>query len=78
MRELMFLAWSMPGAWEWAAIGLVVLLFFGNRIPKVARSLGASMTEFKRGLRDGVELKRTLDHERREITEALKPHPHGD
>jgi sec-independent protein translocase protein TatA len=33
-------------------IGLVVLLVFGNRLPNVARSLGRSLTEFKKGLRE--------------------------
>jgi sec-independent protein translocase protein TatA len=33
-------------------IGVVALLLFGNRLPEVARSLGRSFNEFKRGLRD--------------------------
>ncbi|MGI9456333.1 MAG: Sec-independent protein translocase subunit TatA/TatB [Aeoliella sp.] len=31
-------------------VGVVALLLFGNRLPEVARSLGKSMTEFKRGM----------------------------
>ena len=30
-------------------IGIVVLLLFGKRIPDVMRSLGSSITEFKKG-----------------------------
>jgi Sec-independent protein translocase protein TatA len=29
-----------------------VLLFFSNRLPSLARSLGQSITEFKRGFRE--------------------------
>lgn len=31
-------------------LGLVVLLLFGNRLPATMRSLGQSLTEFKKGL----------------------------
>jgi len=42
----------MPGAWEVIVLLAVVLVFFGSsRLPKLARSLGSSMTEFKKGLR---------------------------
>lgn len=38
------------GPWEVAVIGGVALLIFGNRLPSVMRSLGKSVTEFKRGM----------------------------
>jgi len=44
---------GLPGGTEWLLILVVVLLFFGNRIPGVARSLGRGITEFKGGLREG-------------------------
>jgi len=33
-------------------IGLIAVLLFGNRLPSIARSLGSSAVEFKRGLRE--------------------------
>lgn len=33
---------------------VVVLLLFGNRLPAVARSMGQSLTEFKKGVK-GIE-----------------------
>lgn len=44
-----------PGGYEWLIILAVVLVFFGNRIPGVARSLGSGITEFRKGLKDGDE-----------------------
>jgi sec-independent protein translocase protein TatA len=37
----------------------VVLLLFGHRLPGMARSLGSGITEFKRGLKDGDEDKKS-------------------
>jgi sec-independent protein translocase protein TatA len=39
--------------WKLLIALVVVLLLFGNRLPSVARSLGQSLTEFKKGLREG-------------------------
>ena len=37
--------------WEIVVILLVALLLFGTRLPKVARSLGQGVSEFKDGLK---------------------------
>jgi sec-independent protein translocase protein TatA len=35
---------------EMIVIGVVAVLLFGNHLPKVARSLGKSLTDFKKGM----------------------------
>lgn len=35
-----------------ALILVVALIFFGNRLPEVARSIGRAINEFKRGMRE--------------------------
>jgi sec-independent protein translocase protein TatA len=40
------------GIWEILAILLVVLLLFGSRLPSLARSLGQSIIEFKKGMKE--------------------------
>jgi len=42
------------GATELMVVGFVALLIFGNRLPSVMRSLGKSVTEFKKGV-SGIE-----------------------
>jgi sec-independent protein translocase protein TatA len=34
-------------------LGIVVLLFGSSKLPQLARSIGLSMTEFKKGLKEG-------------------------
>lgn len=39
---------------EWLIVLAVIVLFFGaKKLPELARSLGKSSNEFKRGLREG-------------------------
>ena len=46
------LAIGQPGFWQIVIVLALLLLFFGSsRLPKMARSLGASLTEFKKGLK---------------------------
>ena len=40
--------------YDMLVIGVIVLLFFGNRLPSVMRSLGQGVTEFKKGMA-GIE-----------------------
>jgi sec-independent protein translocase protein TatA len=47
-------AFGMPGPMEMMIIGVVAILIFGNRLPSVMRSLGKSVTEFKKGV-SGIE-----------------------
>ena len=42
--------------WELVAvIGIVVLLFGGTQLPKLARSIGQAQKEFKKGLDEGAK-----------------------
>jgi sec-independent protein translocase protein TatA len=42
------------GTTELLILGAIVLLLFGTRLPKVMRSLGEGIVEFKRGVQ-GIE-----------------------
>jgi len=43
-----------PNEMIWIVL-IVLVLFGGSQIPKLARSLGQAQKEFKDGLRDGAE-----------------------
>jgi sec-independent protein translocase protein TatA len=41
----------MPSGWEWIIVaGVVLLLFGGAKLPKLARSLGEAKKEFEQGV----------------------------
>ena len=40
------------GPMELLIVGGIALMIFGNRLPSVARSVGKSLTEFKKGMNE--------------------------
>jgi sec-independent protein translocase protein TatA len=44
-----------PGIGPLLIILALALLFFGHKLPQLARGLGASVNEFKKGFKDGEE-----------------------
>ena len=59
---------GLPGYAEILVVAVIALLFFGKRLPDVARSLGKSIVEFKKGVRDiknDVEVSSRQDTTRR-------------
>lgn len=64
----------MPGPTEWILIGFVVLVLFGaKKIPEMARALGRSSSEFKKGMREGAVDDRPLPDPRTEPNSDAGP-----
>lgn len=74
------LAFGMPGPMELTIIAVIAVLIFGKRLPSIARSVGSSFVEFKRGIKHGIEdakepfedAKRQMEGEAKEIERGLR------
>jgi sec-independent protein translocase protein TatA len=55
--------------------GVVAILLFGSRLPTVARSLGKSLSEFRRGMNDLQHEFRSAMHEADEAARAVSRSP---
>ena len=64
------LGWA-PQGWEWIVILVVALLIFGKRLPDIARSVGKSLTEFKKGVREAQDTKDEIVSEVRKVKDDV-------
>jgi sec-independent protein translocase protein TatA len=67
MASTSILLFGMPGGYEVWIILLVALIIFGKRLPEIARNMGKSMTEFKKGLHEVEDVKQDVDRQINEV-----------
>jgi sec-independent protein translocase protein TatA len=56
------LAWNI-GAPELIVVLIVALLIWGRRLPEIARSMGKSVSEFKKGVKEAEQVKDDVSDE---------------
>ena len=71
MNSLAFFGGGAPGLPEILIILFVVLLLFGaKKLPELSRSLGRSLSEFKKGREEGIRLESGEDENKDQIAES--------
>ncbi len=64
------LAW-MTSHWELLVVAFIALLIFGRKLPDIARSVGRSMTEFKKGINEAKDGADDLANDVKEIKDDV-------
>jgi len=57
--------------WELLVVLIIALLIFGRRLPDIARSMGKSLTEFKKGINEAKETKDEFVNDVNEISDDV-------
>ncbi len=68
---LPYLGFWTPGPVEITVILVVALLIFGRRLPEIARNIGKSLTEFKKGINEAKETKDDVEKDVKEIKDEI-------
>ena len=68
---IQYLGFWTPGPLELAIIAIVALLLFGRRLPEIARNVGKSMTEFKKGINEAKETKDEIVHDVKKVGDDI-------
>ena len=72
--QVSMLAMWTPGPLEIAVILIIAVLLFSKRLPEIAGGMGASLVEFRKGLKEARDAKEDIA---KEVKDAAAPAEHS-
>ncbi len=66
-----------PGPLEIIVVLIIAVLIFGKRLPAIARSMGQSLNEFKKGLKEPKDTKKDIENDVKDAV-SLNDQPVGE
>lgn len=70
-EHMQCLGFWTPGPLEIVVILVVALLLFGRRLPEIARNIGKSLTEFKKGINEAKEAKDDMEKDVKQVRDDV-------
>jgi sec-independent protein translocase protein TatA len=70
IRNILSLGWPEGLDWLWILL-IALLVFGGKKLPEIARSIGRSLSEFKKGIKEAEEGKDEVIDEVKKVKDDL-------